>query len=230
MDTYHFRIAMDLACLALGVHALAIMVSYVNRKDEFSDKLKVERDERPRYHQGRRVRIVLLVWRRCCMLVTAILVIVMLSWTNFNLPPKCPVRCADTEFTYQLTRWQKLRNNIEILILVEACCVPFLVDIPRRVEVSEYWSSRWPRTLKLLRFLGGFWFKLSFIAAFAFYFSAGTLLVHDYIEGRSYMEEKEIHSENAMGFGQIIPLLLLMLPFMAAATAYYGESWCPPLT
>jgi hypothetical protein len=40
---------------------------------------------------------------------------------------------------------------------------------------------------------------------------------------KEYSNE-EWTKENQMGFGQIVPLLLLMLPFMTFAAAYNGKS------
>lgn len=222
MATYHFRLAMDLGSLAIGVHVLSILVPYIRYRDEYNDTGVLRNPENQPSHQGRRVRIALLLWRRLCMLATAILISIMLHWTDFNLPPKCPVKCAG-KFTNPLTRWQAFRKNIVKLILTEACSLFFFVDLPRLVPVKKSWQLQYPTISSMLRYSRISCFSLYLLAAFGFYCSAATLLIHDYVEGRSYMGKGEQHLENAMGFGQLVPIILLMLPFMAAGTAYHGK-------
>lgn len=46
----------------------------------------------------------------------------------------------------------------------------------------------------------------------------------DKLAGYRLMNQKEWTRENEMGFGQIVPLVLLMLPLMVFMETYHGES------
>jgi hypothetical protein len=47
--------------------------------------------------------------------------------------------------------------------------------------------------------------------------------IQDKIAGYNILTKEEWRSENAMGFGQIVPLVLLMLPLMVFFETYHGE-------
>ena len=155
------------------------------------------------------------------MLATTILLIFMWSTTSFETPPNCPTKRSGSD-GLPSSQWQKLRTRTVNIIVADTFLFVNLGELPNGDIVPEAWRSwlTWHPCLRLLYRIG---FCVSLIMAFGFSCCAATWLAHDYIKGSSYLSGGELRMEHSMGFGQIIPLILLMLPFMAAATAYYGE-------
>jgi len=93
-----------------------------------------------------------------------------------------------------------------------------------------------PKTLNFTRFMGHaalagrFWvFSIAteLLVVLGWGYANFVWTLQDRAEGRRLMKEysnQEWNKENQMGFGQIVPLLLLMLPFMTFAAAYNGRS------
>lgn len=223
MSVYHFDLAMDLASLALGVHLLSILVLSVDYIVPFRGEVGSSRGQRHKQHQGWVVQLVFIIWKRFCMFATTILLVFMWSTTNLGTSPQCPTRCVGSD-GLPTSKWQKLRTSTVYITSANTFFFVLLVNAPNGNFVFEAWSwlnwLNWPPSQRLLYRIG---FGVSLIMAFGFSCCAATLLAHDYIKGRSYLSGGELRVEHSMGFGQIIPLILLMLPFMAAATAYYGE-------
>ena len=218
MSVYHFEIAMDLASLALGVHLLSSLVLSARYIQPFRGGVDSARNQT---HQGWVVQLVLIIWRRFCMFATTVLLIFMWSTTSFDTLPNCPTKCSGYE-ALPSSKWHKLRSRTIPIIVADTFLFVVLGDLPNGEIVPKAWWS-WLTWHPYLRLLYRIEFLVSLIMAFGFSCCAATLLAHDYIKGSSYLSGGELRVEHSMGFGQIIPLILLMLPFMAAATAYYGE-------
>lgn len=224
MDIYHFELAMSLASLALGAHLLSIMILLVGYQPKAGDCVVSSPGQKPHRRQGWHAWIVLFFWKKACIMITMALILFMYARSLSELPPNCPMSCAGS--TSVFTPWQRLRAYLVAFIIADTCSFVGggIVIQVQLVRENRSWHEESRNWHPLLRFLYRTWLTSSSVLAFGSIFCAATLLLHDYMRSRSYFSERELQLENNMGFGQIIPLLLLMLPFMAAATAYSGES------
>lgn len=227
MDTYHFKLALDLASISVAVHLFSAMVLYLDYKDEVMDKLISGADDTDPSHTSSAVWLGLLMFRRIWMYMTLVLIWILWFLNHFNNPPNCPAGCSSPA-TIPPTNWQRLRklmvfstlpNSLFFLVLVES------QPIVDPTGTGGNWRTRWTRRLHRWRkWISWTCYSISLTWAFASCFCELSLIIHDYWESLSYFSDKQRHAEHKMGFGQIIPLILLILPFMAAATAYHGKS------
>ena len=214
-DAYHFELTLDLASLAIAVHMLSLMVNYINYKDELKEG------------GGRVVRWILWVWRRFWLFVTTIMIIFLWAFGTWSPTlPNCPARCRGLGDPPR-TGWDKLRTYTVLLIIINNILFPAVVEMPRifghdRPPIERY---KWVKSLVRV-FHSGYkiLYAVSFCVAAGSCCCAAALSIHNYRQGSSLLSGDELSLERTFGFGQIIPLLLFMLPTMAAASAIAGQS------
>lgn len=98
------------------------------------------------------------------------------------------------------------------------------MDLPRLLGEDQISNRVWRAFCDTIRLLLLMLFLIGATIAFASCCFAIALLGHDYAVGVSVFSKDELRLENTINFGQLVPLILLMLPFMGAATAYHGKS------
>lgn len=185
------------------------------------------------------------VWRVLCMLVTAGLLlfgIVIQGHRNWWHEFSCPAKCAANKLhdlggaplgwmlvNVVLLAWAYTAALLPIFEVTRMSWESIRQQIVGRDEVTEkYLEGRHylQKTYKAVRFVVLLtWFSLSSVfievVVQVFWFAYGVFfLIYDRNHGTELIESAE---EDVWGFGQVVPLILLMLPFMAAAEGWHGE-------
>ncbi|KAF2094375.1 hypothetical protein NA57DRAFT_60422 [Rhizodiscina lignyota] len=233
MDKYHFCIASSLTCFTIGVHALSIILvrsgeheAQRGKGDESMSVVAALFCGTP--YKGRRVKMAIWAWRRLCMLASLAMFSIMFA---IHLSPDkqytCPARCSFT-----LIGHPTAHHIVPAVVLFLAVVIVVVaVEGESTLFISKllnYLQKRWPKWKVDWHDL--FLTSLAF-ATFTVFFSLGIWILFGIpVSGKKLMGPWEwTEVEHSWGFGQIVPIILLMLPFMAAAEAY-TESFEEPHT
>lgn len=245
ISVYLFSVVRELAFFSSNSHLLSLLALW----NTFSSERKRFKPTGSKRHFP-----VLLVikWRFFCMFVFFVLLLVT-TWKTvyqqWDDMYACPARCvprgtsqlggpplgwaiATTYFlttTYFLYTIQLGEKILGRQARIRAWATRPSDTLQKRLEFS-------PKTLGFTRFVGHavlawrFWvFSVAteLVVVMAWGYANFVWTLPDRADGRRLMKEysnQEWTKENQMGFGQIVPLLLLMLPFMTFAAAYNGRS------
>lgn len=237
IDVYHFVTVTDLAWLSANTHAMSLILTrrYLRqarrepRDDDTSDHDSICLYESDR--AGHRSLIGLTAWRMLCIYSTVAMLLFGLvdtSYEDLYDSFACPMRCMPlndpgstslgvTIFEIASLAWGYGRILAETLLL--------RIRLPENVvtTIKRTWVGRSiVRGIEwiLILLLSSTWTVFEQLV----WFSIGTwVLYSDLSWGRSLLSKEQLQIEKEWGFGQLVPLLLLMLPFMNAAQAYVGK-------
>ena len=248
ISVYHFTIVTDLSWFSSNTHLLSLLVVR-----SFSQSFKPGANKNGkapisttsfRYAVPAFLRIVL-------MIVMAVLLLYC-SWVSgygqwydsFGCPAHCIVSAKKTGraknwmiVNFVLILWAYPQQMFLLMPKFRHYWMTSLRNriVPDKaiyVSAEKWWNSRviHRHMLEVLRrtFLC-VWYLLSSeteaILELTAWFALGIYwTITDRISGHNVMESAEKEQENTLGFGQMVPLFLLALPFMQAIESYYGKT------
>lgn len=240
IDTYHLGIAGDLALLSNTVHATSLLLSNTERHKKHAQSGQDGTSTKWSSRGGGSIHIALTVWRRTCMLATFTLLLALRCLPLKSLDVfSCLSQCATTT---NHSGFIEVGVFVFILILLH---VPVLSSFGNTSAKAGCWIlNRLPLNglSKILRTTNAFFkFTVPILATFfrmmrglsvslvyATFMIVSPILVTTTIRinftfAQQVMSDDDRRLESELGFGQMVPLLLLMLPFMSAIEAYYGD-------
>ena len=250
ISVYHFSIVMDLAWLSSNTHLLSLLVlrDYLSKKgkakNRSSDKTSVKSDAENEFDEG---FLEMKIWRTVLMLLFLGMLTfgaVISGYRNWYQEASCPANCVPRS---QIGGLPKKWMIVDILLLYWSYPVQ-LLNIFKCSRMGWLNCKTWVwcvhmGALRALRDSFFFWLYWTATGAFrllwAFlgstfaevlqqiaWFAVGVVSVkEDRKWGRGVMSQwsqTEAQAEDSLGFGQLVPLLLLMLPFMMMAEVYHG--------
>lgn len=214
IDKYSFCIASSLACLANGVHILSVILVRTEKKGEVSPKL--DRILYLPFGRGQHIQVVIWAWRRFCMFASLAMFCAMfvihlspIEGPSGEVLHTCPARCSFTT----APNGRPTANHIAVPVMLFVCTL-FAVALvegennsffPNILEHSPTWIRKWLH-------------QVFAVSVFCVYFGLGLWILNFAITFKSLNQGGKY-----WGFGQIVSLVLLMLPIMAAAETYQGE-------
>jgi hypothetical protein len=239
ISVYHWTTVADMAWLGSGTQLASLTVT--------TEWLRTTNQRRRRY-----LWLPLLsTWRVICMAATCILLMVVVWLEGFKDWYGSYKKLAHC-ISWSPAGWGDEDEfwTISSLLIVPAAysmALGSLILSARGVRLSfrpqiEVWEARvtgrlgrnsaWLRVYAPGRWITlGLWYLLRsepFILLYELaWFSAGLYyIINDRTYGHNLMLPEDIDDENAISFGQLVPLLLLMLPFMAFIETYHSKLPC----
>lgn len=243
ISVYHFTVITDLAWMSSNSHLLTLILLRKYLREQDLDErerffvrttptcLSPSEEFRCRRHRKNMEKVVKL-WRLVgmflifCCLFAAGLVEGHQHWADhFQCPAKCVIQDLPGNIGGRPQKWM-----ITSLTLLQTAYLTSIV--PVFTGSMQLWKSfrdrimqllpKRNRFVRILRFaLWSYSCALSQILGQMAWFCIGTwCIVSDVARGQSLLKE---NTEIELGFGQIVPLILLMLPVMAAIETWYGE-------
>jgi hypothetical protein len=218
IDKYHFCIASSLACLANGVHILSVILVQTNKKGEAINKSTGIRGLS--FGQGQHIQMVIWAWRRLCMLASlamfCAMFVIHLGPHNRELRKKqatCPARCSFTSDGVPSAS----QIAPPVLLFVFTVIAVILVDgknnsfVPDILDHLPPWMRKWIHAVGLA------------VLIFCVYLGLGLWILFGFPIQSSLRGQTDWAKGTRWSFGQIVSIVLLMLPIMAAAEAYQGK-------
>jgi hypothetical protein len=249
ITAYHFSIVRDLAFFSSNAHLLSLLALW----SAFGSK---QRQDKP---GGRRHVPFVTKWRFLCMfavwclLLAATWTTAYREWDNWA---SCPARCiprggknlggTPLGWAIATTYFLILQYGAYALVLGEKTLgratylrgrIRGFNDVAERrleahvVLLNIYKVGRFVAVGWRFLFFSEFFDVLETLAWFAAncYWVVGDRRAAEQVFGDSADGIKQRAKENEWGFGQIVPLLLLMLPVMAFVETWRGECYCVAL-
>jgi hypothetical protein len=251
MSVYHFSLVSDLAWLSSNTHLASLLVVRAYRNSRKPKSKPESEDERREQNPNtiikgnrfggflpRSIRIVLMAVQAMLLLYCSY----RLGNVDIYVQFRCPIACTDPKVSGGVPRDWKIVNFVLILY-----AYPFQI-FQSFETLSEYWNRRLrPKIIdhkslhstptqrqgiwnsKACRLLWpGLWYFLASetveIAQLIVWFILGIYWVaSDRVGGQQLMEPGEIETENRWGFGQLVPLVLLILPLIQFLDSYEGN-------
>lgn len=245
ISVYHFSLVRDLAFFSSNAHLLSLIVLW--RTFTSNRKYLKKTGKRRRFALTFTTK-----WRFFCMFVFFVLLIAAnwatasRHWDNmYDCPAACVPRgvenfggtplawaIASTYFLVNGYAQWAMQLGEKVLDQEKVVRRKVRVLVAGTEEALRRQLKDYPTMVKLCRAMRLVALSLRFFA-----FSAATELltmlgwfavdtyftVEDKMAGYQILSDKEWRRENEMGFGQIVPLVLLMLPLMTFLEAYHGE-------
>ena len=149
-------------------------------------------------------------------------------YTSFNCPALCLVDNLKSNIGGDPLKWT-IVNLVLLVWAYSSAMIPlfnFRSSLANRIreaiEKRKDSDSVFPGIERVILMLIDFLMSNVFNTAFnVSWFALGVVtMVFDRLRGRGLLSPGE--TENSWGFGQIVPLLLIFLPFLAAIEIYYG--------
>jgi hypothetical protein len=235
MTVYHFTIATDLAWLAAGSHIAALHTETHQHGSRSGARTK------PRYA----LTIRLSLWLRIILILGMGALLAYATWVGayicwYDSFP-CPAKCTTSyERGGEPKKWMIISlcficfvYPIELFQLLEAAGyftfdgfnifqnTPARINSKRSLVRNAYIVLHWALFL-LWDFLSSDWLST---VQFTFWFMWGCfMLIGDRILGHREMSAEQAAGEDRIGFGQLVPLVLLLLPLMALMDSYAHHS------
>lgn len=252
IEVYHFQIVMDLAWFSANTHMMSLLLTldYFAEDRPESRPRPVSRRWAFRrtaadHHRGHRAILTLTAWRLLCIYVTVALLLwgeIITTYYDMSDWANCPMNCLPLDepggspltwgiIDSALILWvygftipyacltDKLRSRLRDL--GNAVCIQFgrlvsILRVPSAIQavfkagLSMVWailsSTISEVAIQLVWFCLGLW-----------------VILGDLSWGRDFMSAKEQQDEREWGFGQVVPIILLMLPFMTMVETYVGK-------
>ncbi|KAF2750511.1 hypothetical protein M011DRAFT_244853 [Sporormia fimetaria CBS 119925] len=241
ISVYHFSIVRELAFFSSNAHLLSLMA--------LSDTFRSNRQQVKRMGRTRRGVTTATKWRFACMFAFLVLLLLttwITAYRAWDDMYECPTTCVPlgvqelggpplgwavattyflvveySQYTMQIgerlvdphrsvRRWARNRSAVADGTLRRRLAMwPAIIAIIRMLKrigvLLRFWS--FSEVTELATMLA--WFSANF------YFT-----IEDKKAGATLMSALEWRRETSMGFGQIVPLVLLMLPFMTFSEVY----------
>ncbi|KAL6399904.1 hypothetical protein AUP68_17314 [Ilyonectria robusta] len=241
---YHFTTVTELAWFSSNTHLLSLLVvhSYADSVKYFSP----ERDDPKRQYLSRQA----INWIRITLMSLMAILLLFGSWVsayeNWNSEYNCPAKC-----TLEKARGGKPLMWMRVdFFYVFYNYVPGILDLIRPFRL--WWIDRfrwycidsrgqpadkshtsfWDMPPKALRYVGivfrVFWYILasetvSFLEM-VYWFTSGVISIFDTQQfGHSIMKNPD--DEKKLGFGQLVPVFLLVIQIMQFSDSYAKNSW-----
>ena len=245
MSVYHFSLVSDLAWLSSNTHLASLLVVRAYRNSRKPEDQR--EDQNPNTiitgnrfggFLPRTIRIILMAVQAMLLLYCSY----RLGYIGIYVQFRCPIACTDPKISGGVPRDWKIVNFVFILY-------SYPLQILQSFETpSEYWNQRlrpkivdskslpststqqkgnWKSKARRLVWPGLWYFLASEaveIAQLIVWFVLGIYWVTgDRVAGQQVMEPGEIETENRLGFGQLVPLVLLILPLIQFLDSYEGN-------
>jgi hypothetical protein len=229
ITTYHFSLVTDLAWFSCNTHLITLFVL---------------RDYFIHFSVLRNVRMMAMALLAGLLIASAVMSSHQLwyigtermvdgklvDYTSFNCPALCLVDNLGSNIGGSPLRWG-IANVVLLVWAYLMAMIPVLV-IPSRhlLDSSESQKNSYTKVKKGVSAIYDFLKSKPFNVAFNLaWFALGLVsMFYDRSRGQALLAANE--TEDSWGFGQIVALLLVLLPFLAAAEIYYGTdflmSWC----
>jgi hypothetical protein len=238
ITVYHFNIVTDMAWLSSNTHllCLCVMRTFLNTP---SHQLGVLAKSRSHSTLPRMLRITAMVALACLLLYASNVA----GYAMWNSKQDCPAKCVMLGprggvplvqmiithiFILQSYTVQIARVTPAIMNFLDNKVMPALSKADRAV-IGEGRSTR-----RMIYFI----FRQPFMAFFHFFTSDTEFMLEmvgwyalglywtftDRSAGHKKMHQDEIWMENHLGFGQLVPLLLLLLAILAGMEGYIGRN------
>lgn len=242
ISVYHFSIAVDLAWFSSGVHLASLVV--IGRCISYR---RAELQSFPIAQRSRDGFPFVEVWRAFCVVVLASLLITALTvpgcrtwYSNFN----CPAHCASfngvgdvrerwmialvcsilISYPYYLINIFETSKDRQIRVLnkIEKVDRSIVESVKFTLVEVMYACLRIPLRCLWYLYTSDFWIAAEAIAWFSFGLWS---VIRDRSTARGLMSPEEIVKEGTTtGFGQLVPLIMLMLPLMTLTEAIQGKA------
>lgn len=212
ISVYHFSIVANLAWFSAVTHAITVLV--------LQDYFKL-----PKHYILRNVRIL-------GMIIMGILLVVSLTFclhTGFqtiNCPAQCMILSPDAGKMPSYIALDSQINNTWITISIVFLLLTYLVTIPTLFPPMRRFLQRLRLRFVYIQIAG-------YTAAvyLTLLFIAGVMtIVRQRRNSRMVMEDDQVQLEDIWGFGQLLSVLMLLLPIFIAIEVYYGMLICFQIT
>lgn len=245
LTVYHFSIIMDLAWLSSNIHLLSLIVrrEYLRKAQPLvvPDNLAPGAKHKQGFSSMLFFRVFLMLFLAALLLCGSVFQGYR-GWFDDDVQP-CPANCAvdDLEGNLGGIGLQWLIVNVVFLVFGYSSALLPLFERSRGLrryvkdwakisaDAAERSSSKYWGLRSIYKALSGCFITLwNFLTSLTFeiLFQLAWLIIgiqglfDDRGQGHSLMSKND---EDMWGFGQLLPLLLLVLPFMSAWEVHHGE-------
>ncbi|KIM19575.1 hypothetical protein M408DRAFT_334344 [Serendipita vermifera MAFF 305830] len=234
ISVYHFTVVTDLAWMSANTQLIALVAlrRQLREEENWYRIPSVTIYDHQRLRLQRRMAKFLKDWRVGCMLALAVLLYLACLvqghqyWgDSFQCPIECVIKDLPNKIGGEPARWM-VANAILMPITYATTMVPIF---QKSSMLPEIFRTRLARNIRkdstLFRVFGWIYFIFCSMpvemTAQTVWFCIGTWWTFKDVRlGQSLMSENK---ELDWGFGQIVPILLLMLPIMGAVQAWYDQ-------
>jgi hypothetical protein len=227
---YHFSIVSDLAWFSSNTHLLSLLV-LVSYDDSVKSGIKIRSKHKLRSRRNRCLRTT----RIAFMLILAVLLLYtcyISGYENWYDEFQCPTKCVMAGQKGGEPRQWMIVNfvaviygySIHIFMLSRSARILWVTHTNSFLRPkASHRHTQLTKTAMRIPFL--LWHFLAsevvMVAEICAWFGLGVYWVmSDRIIAHGLMDASEIDKEDRMGFGQLVPLILLVLPFMQLFESY----------